>query len=249
MSEARDYSRDGETLDNCDVEAAYARWAPVYDFTFAALLKPGRRAAAAAASLADGPILDVGVGTGLELPMFDRGAQVFGVDLCEPMLRRAKQRVEREGLSHVAGLAKMDGTRMAFADGSFACVVAPYVLTVVPEPELLLDELARVVRPGGEIVLVNHARGKDDPLVMLEAFLDRHVAPKLGWRPQFPWSVIGDWIDMRPDMELVERRLLPPFGLFTLTRIRRLVVEAQVAGPAGGEQREYDLAPLAPALT
>lgn len=233
MSEARNFFRDAEALDNCDVEAAYARWAPVYDFTFAQVLKPGRIAAAAVASKAAGPILDVGVGTGLELPMFDTQTRVFGVDLSEPMLRRAAQRVQRERLSQVAGLAKMDGTRMAFADATFACVVAPYVLTVVPEPELLLDELARVVRPGGEIVLVNHARGKDDPLIMLEAFLDRHIAPKLGWRPQFPWSIIGDWIDMRPDMELVERRPLPPFGLFTMTRIRRLPV---ALGPA--ETRE-----------
>lgn len=225
MSEARNIYRDADALDNCDVEAAYARWAPIYDLTFATLLKPGRRAAAAAASRADGAILDVGVGTGLELPMFARETQVYGVDLSEPMLRRAAQRVARERLSHVHGLAKMDATRMAFADSSFACVVAPYVLTVAPEPEAMLDELARVLRPGGEIVLVNHVSRKDDPFAVLETWLDRHVAPKLGWRPQFSWSIIGDWIDQRADMELVERRLLAPFGLFTLVRIRRLVIE------------------------
>lgn len=225
MSEARDYSRDGETLDNCDVEAAYARWAPIYDLTFTAILKPGRRALAAAASQADGPILDVGVGTGLELPMFEPQAEIYGVDLSEPMLRRAAQRVEREELRNVAGLYKMDATRMAFADASFGCVVAPYVLTVAPEPEAMLDELARVVRPGGEIILVNHISRKDDPLALLEAWLDRHVAPKLGWRPQFPWSIIGDWIDQRPDMQLMERRLLAPFGLFSLIRIQRLPAE------------------------
>ena len=123
------------------------------------------------------------------------------------MLRRAAQRVRREHLLHVAGLVKMDATRMAFSDASFACVVAPYVLTVVPEPEPC--HLARVVRPGGEIILVNHVSRKDDPLAVLETWLDRHVAPKLGWRPQFPWSIIGDWIDQRPDMNLVERA--PPW--------------------------------------
>jgi phosphatidylethanolamine/phosphatidyl-N-methylethanolamine N-methyltransferase len=232
MSEARDFSREGETIDNCDVEAAYARWAPIYDLTFTAVLKPGRRAAAAAASRAEGPILDVGVGTGLELPMFEPQTQVFGVDLSEPMLRRAAQRVEREGLRHVAGLSKMDATRMAFADASFACVVAPYVLTVAPEPEAMLDELARVVRPGGEIILVNHVSRKDDPLALLEAWLDRRMAPKLGWRPQFPWEIIGDWIDQRSDMTLLERRPLQPFGLFTLIRIQRLTEAAQRGEPA-----------------
>ncbi len=225
MSEARNYFREIDALDNCDVEAAYARWAPIYDLTFATLLKPGRRAAAAAASKARGPILDVGVGTGLELPLFDRKAQVFGVDLSEPMLRRAAQRVRRERLDNIAGLSKMDATRMAFADATFACVVAPYVLTVVPEPEAMLDELARVLRPGGEIVLVNHVSGKDDAIALFEAWLDRHMAPKLGWRPQFPWSIIGDWIDRHPEMKLVERRPLAPFGLFTLTRIERVHVE------------------------
>lgn len=239
MSEARDYSRETESLDNCDVEAAYARWAPIYDLTFTAVLKPGRRAAAAAASRADGPILDVGVGTGLELPMFEPHTQVYGVDLSEPMLRRAAQRVERDGLRHVAGLAKMDATRMAFADSSFACVVAPYVLTVAPEPEAMLEELARVVRPGGEIVLVNHVSRKEDPLALLETWLDRHVAPKLGWRPQFPWATIGDWIDRRPDMALVERRLLAPFGLFTLIRIRRLPVEHKEADTPAPQELEF----------
>ena len=237
MSEARDYSRETEVLDNCDVEAAYARWAPIYDLTFAAVLKPGRRAAAAAASRADGPILDVGVGTGLELPMFEPHTQVFGVDLSEPMLRRAAQRVERHGLRQVAGLSKMDATRMAFADSSFACVVAPYVLTVAPEPEAMLDELARVVRPGGEIVLVNHVSRKEDAL--LETWLDRHVAPKLGWRPQFHWATIGDWIDQRPDMALVERRLLPPFGLFTLIRVQRLTQEQIKAAEPAPQELEY----------
>jgi phosphatidylethanolamine/phosphatidyl-N-methylethanolamine N-methyltransferase len=229
MSEARDFTREEEALDNCDVESAYARWAPIYDLTFSAVLKPGRRALAAAASRADGPILDVGVGTGLELPMFESNTQVYGVDLSEPMLRRCAQRIARDGLDHVLGLAKMDATRMAFPDAAFGCVVAPYVLTVVPEPEVMMDELARVVRPGGEIILCNHISRKDDPLAILDTWLDRHVAPKLGWRPQFPWSIVGDWIDGRADMELVERRPLAPFGLFTLVRIRRLPVEQATA--------------------
>jgi phosphatidylethanolamine/phosphatidyl-N-methylethanolamine N-methyltransferase len=239
MSEARDYIRDADTLDNGDVEAAYARWAPIYDLTFTAVFRPGRRALAAAATKADGPIRDVGVGTGLELPMFEPHTRVYGVDLSEPMLRRAAQRVDRDGLRHVVGLYKMDATRMAFADASFACVAAPYVLTVVPEPEIMLDELARVLRPGGEIILVNHVSRKDDPLAILDTWLDRHVAPRLGWRPQFPWSIIGDWIDQRSDMQLIERKLLAPFGLFTLTRIKRLPLEMRARPEETPVELEY----------
>ncbi len=243
MSDAGHICRTSvEALDNCDVEAAYARWAPIYDLTFAAMMRPGRRAVAAIASEVDGPVLDVGVGTGLELPMFSRSTNIFGIDLSEPMLRRAAQRVTREGLSNISGLARMDATRMAFADASFACVVAPYVLTVAPEPEAMLDELARVVRPGGQIVLVNHVSNKDDPFAILEKWLDRHVAPKLGWRPQFPFSIIGDWIDQRPDVTLIERRPLAPFGLFTLTRIQRLAVEPEPVAAPEPEEAALELA-------
>jgi len=221
MSEARDFSREAEALDNCDVESAYARWAPIYDLTFNAVLKPGRRALTAAASRAEGPILDVGVGTGLELPMFEPHTQVFGVDLSEPMLRRCAQRVAREELGHVVGLAKMDATRMAFPDAAFGCVVAPYVLTVVPEPVRTLDEFARVVRPGGTIALVFHVIAETG----LRAAGERALAPlatRLGWRPDFPWAVVGDWLARRPDLRLAERRTLPPFSLFTLACIERL---------------------------
>lgn len=222
MSNVQRRPRFDQALDNHRVADIYARWAPVYDIAFAALLHPGRRAAAAAAANTQGLILDVGVGTGLELPMFDRARTIVGVDLSEHMVRRAARRVQQERLGHVGGLARMDATRMAFADAAFGCVVAPYVLTVAPEPEAMLDELARVARPGGEIVLVNHVSSKDDPLAALEPWLGRHVAPKIGWRPQFPWSIIGEWIDGRRDVKLRERRLLAPFGLFTLTRIERM---------------------------
>ncbi len=209
-------------LDNCDVEAAYARWAPIYDIAFETLLRPGRKAATSAASQAEGLILDVGVGTGLELPMFDAASQVFGVDLSEPMLKRAASRVARLRLNQVVGLARMDATRLAFPDASFACAVAPYTLTVVPEPEATLDELARVVKPGGEIVLVNHVSSDSGPLAALESWVGARTATTLGWHPKFPWAVIGDWIEGRADMSLAERRLLPPFGLFTLTRIKKV---------------------------
>lgn len=227
MSEARDVGhRFKQSLDKRAIETAYARWAPIYDLMFATLLRPGRRAVATIASRAGGPILDVGVGTGLELPMFQKGTRVFGVDLSEHMLRRAADRVESERLTQVAGLARMDATRLAFADGTFACAVAPYMLTVVPDPQATLDELARVVRPGGEIILVNHVSSHDTPLAAIESWLGGYAASTLGWRPQFPWSTIGDWIEARSEVRLIERRFVPPFGLFTLTRIERLANSA-----------------------
>ncbi len=219
----------GLALAHGDIETAYARWAPVYDLFFAELLRPGRRAAAEAACRTEGLILDVGCGTGLELPFFDRRRVVTGVDLSEPMLRRAAQRIRRERLAQVVGLCRMDATRLAFPDRSFGCVVAPYVLTVAPEPLRMLDELTRVLCVGGHMVLVNHVSSDDTPFADVEAWIGRRFASKLGWRPEFPWSIIGDWIDGRADMRLIERRLLPPFGLFTLTRIERIRSEPREA--------------------
>lgn len=218
MTEAR---RELARLENAHVEEAYARWAPVYDLTFAAIMAPGRRAAVAAAQRRGGLILDVGVGTGLELPMFDPTVSVIGVDLSEPMLRRAQSRVTQEKLLQVAGLSVMDATRLAFPTAHFDAVVAPYVLTVVPDPAATLDELARVVKPGGEIVLVNHVGAESGPVAWVESWLGKNSA-SLGWRPEFPWAILGDWIAARPDLRLVERRKIAPLGLFTLSRIERI---------------------------
>jgi phosphatidylethanolamine/phosphatidyl-N-methylethanolamine N-methyltransferase len=208
-------------LDNAAVASAYARWAPVYDLAFSEAMRPGRKIAAAVASRRKGAvILDVGVGTGLELPMFDPGSRVVGIDLSEPMLRRAARRVSTSGLYHVAGLSQMDACRLAFADATFDVVVAPYVLTVLPRPEASLDEWVRVLKPGGEIVLVNHIGTNRGPLAWVESKLAERSAA-LGWRPEFPWRTLADWLASRAGISLAERRPLPPFGFFTLVRVAK----------------------------
>ena len=204
------------------VVAAYGRWAPVYDLAFAAVMRAGRSAAAEAASRAAGPdglIIDVGVGTGLELPMFDTRSRIVGIDLSEPMLRGAQRRVRREGLANVDGLLVMDATRLAFPDGAFAAAVVPYVLTVVPDPHRMMDEVRRVVRPGGEIVLVNHFGAERGPVAAIEGWLGQRSA-SLGWHPQFPFEVLGSWIAATPGIRLLERRRIRPFGLFNLVRLQ-----------------------------
>ena len=185
---------DPAVLGNKHVKNSYARWAPVYDLVFALVLRPGRKAAAAAADRLGGHVLDVGVGTGLELPMFDRRTRLTGIDLSEPMLRRAQRRVRAKALGNVEGLVVMDAARLAFPDAHFDAVVAPYVLTVVPDPHASLDELARVVKPGGEIILVNHVGSGQGPMAWIESALAKCGA-ELGWQPEFAWSILGDWID------------------------------------------------------
>jgi len=210
----------GADLDIRSIERAYARWAPVYDLVFDKVMAAGRRAAVAAASRVGERILDVGVGTGLELPYFPARTQVVGIDLSEPMLRKARARVADAGLHQVVGFCVMDAARLAVADASFDAVIAPYVITVVPHPEETLDELVRVVRPGGEIVLVNHIGAEKGLLAAFEKWLARQTR-HLGWRPEFPWGRIESWCAGRAHVELVERCPVAPLGLFTLVRFRK----------------------------
>ncbi len=207
-------------LSHEDVNDAYSRWAPFYDAVFAWVMRPGRVATAALLNQTGGRVLDVGVGTGLELPMFGPTVKVTGIDLCEPMLDIARKRVESHKLGNVEGLLVMDAMDLKFPDASFDAVIGPYVLTVVPEPERTLDEMARVVKPGGEIILSNHIGAESGPVAWFESWLGKRSA-SLGWRPQFPWSIVTDWLARRPDMEFIERRPLDRIGLFTLIRMKR----------------------------
>jgi phosphatidylethanolamine/phosphatidyl-N-methylethanolamine N-methyltransferase len=204
-------------------EAAYSRWAPVYDLIFDLPFHPGRAAAARAAAEAAGPggeILVVGVGTGLELPLLPGNVLVTGIDISGPMLRAARARVERLGLAQVKGLQVMDAAALEFSDAAFDVVLAPYVISVVPHPELALDEAWRVLRPGGALIVMNHFAAPGG----LRAGVERRMetaAAWLGWHPNFAYSTVGDWVDMRPDARIVERSELAPMKLFTLLRIEK----------------------------
>ena len=158
---------DGHDLDRRTIENAYARWAPVYDLVFGKVFERGRRASIEAAEQAcgssGGRILEMGVGTGISLPDYQRRNRLVGVDISEPMLRKAQERVRDQQLINVEALAVMDATRLGLRDASFDVVVAQYVITAVPDPEGTLDEFARVLKPGGEIVLVNHIGAESGP--------------------------------------------------------------------------------------
>ncbi len=203
------------------ISKAYARWAPIYDLVFGAVFDRGRRAAIAAAERIGGRILEVGVGTGISLPEYARANRLVGVDLSEPMLRKARARVAAYALSNVELLAVMDAERLALPDESFDVVVAQYVITAVPHPEATLDEFARLVRPGGEIVLVNHIGAESGPRALLEQWF-APLARRLGWRPEFRFRTLADWAERHGGVRVIERRTMPPMGHFSLVRFERL---------------------------
>ena len=212
-------------IDKVGVAKAYARWAPIYDFVFGKVFAPGRDAAIIAAEqhcgAGGGRILEVGVGTGLSLPDYAHHNTIVGVDLSEPMLRKAHERVAEHKLTNVETLSVMDAMHMALPDKSFDVVVAQFVITAVPNPEATLDEFARVIKPGGEIVLVNHIGAESGPRWLFE-YCFAPLARRLGWRPEFPFKRLTDWATRHGGVKLVERRPIKPLGHFSLIRFQRL---------------------------
>jgi phosphatidylethanolamine/phosphatidyl-N-methylethanolamine N-methyltransferase len=206
-----------DTLDRNAVEKAYARWAPVYDLVFGKVFERGRRASIAAAERVGGRILEVGVGTGISLPDYARANRLVGIDISAPMLRKAQERVVEFGLTNVEALAVMDAKHLAFPDDAFDVIVAQYVITAVPDPEATLDEFARVLKPGGEIVLVNHI-GAESGLRKLGEQAFAPIARRLGWRPEFPWERLATWQSRTPAIHFIERQPMPPLGHFSLIR-------------------------------
>jgi phosphatidylethanolamine/phosphatidyl-N-methylethanolamine N-methyltransferase len=207
-------------IDRAGVEKAYERWAPVYDLVFGKVFDHGRQSTIAEADRIGGRVLDVGVGTGLSLSDYSPTTKICGVDISEPMLRRAQQRVREQKLFNVETLAVMDAKHLAFADNSFDAVVAQYVITAVPDPEATLDDFIRVLKPGGELILVNHIGAESGPRRLFElAFAP--VARRLGWRPEFPWERLVKWAERHGGVTLAERRPMPPLGHFSLIRYRK----------------------------
>jgi phosphatidylethanolamine/phosphatidyl-N-methylethanolamine N-methyltransferase len=207
-------------LERDQVAEAYGRWAPVYDIVFGPVFSRGRRTAVEAAERIGGRILEVGVGTGLSLDQYARRNRIVGIDISEPMLDKARERVKRLRLGNVEAISVMDAEHLTFADASFDVIVAQYVVTAVPNPEQALDEFVRVVRPGGEIILTTRIGAETGVRGTVEKWL-MPVTSRLGWRTEFPWARYQHWAEGAP-VRLLERRALPPLGHFWLLRYARL---------------------------
>ncbi|MGZ8372695.1 MAG: class I SAM-dependent methyltransferase [Rhodoplanes sp.] len=210
------------------IEKAYARWAPLYDAICGPIFETGRRAAAAAAREVGGRILEVGVGTGLSFSDYDETTEIIGIDLSEPMVAKARARLATGLYPHVKSVMVMDAQNLAFPDGAFDCVVAQFVITLVADAERVLTECARVVRPGGEIILVNHLYSETGVTAAIERWCAR-PSRALGLRPEFPFGRLAAWARSHGGAELIERRPVKPFGVYTLVRFRRVADERAAA--------------------
>ena len=160
-------------VENDFIEGVYDKLAKVYDVFFGLLLHPGRLLALERMGIAPGArVLEVGVGTGINAPLYPRNCRVSGIDFSASMLEKARRRVNRKGLLHVQ-LMEMDAAALTFADESFDIVYAPYFVNCVSDPLKVVHEMRRVCKPGGKIVILNHFRSRN----WFMSRLDRVLSP------------------------------------------------------------------------
>ena len=208
-------------MDLQSVRKAYARWAPIYDWSFGIISSIGRYQTVRQVNRRRGRVLEVGVGTGLSLPRYAPHLEVTGIDLSCEMLERARDRVRKKGLTNIAGLHEMDASDLTFPDGYFDTIVAMHVMTVVPEPEAVMAEIQRVCAPGGRVILLNHFAKRGGMRGLVEDVLTPH-ARTIGWRPDFPVQSVLT----QDGLELAEARAMAPFRIFTLLEFQKLAVQA-----------------------
>ena len=186
-------------LEKRQVKRAYKIYAPAYDFVFDWIFHPGRVQAIQHLNIKGGEqILEVGIGTGLNLPLYPPKCRITGIDLSEEMLEKAQDKVVELGLDNVT-LKAMDATVMDFGDSEFDAAVATYTISAVPDPVAVLREMRRVVKPGGIIVVLNHFRSERRVLGRIEDLVSP-VCTRLGWKSNLSLEPLFEEVGLKPDL-------------------------------------------------
>ena len=158
-------------VENDFVARVYEKLSKVYDLVFGPSLHPGRVRAIERMGIKRGDrVLEVGVGTGINASLYPRDCTVVGVDLSDSMLEKARERIAREHITNVRVL-EMDAADLKFPDNAFDIVYAPYLISVVPDPVRVAQEMKRVCRTGGRIIFLNHFRSPNPILSRVERLI------------------------------------------------------------------------------
>jgi len=185
-------------LEKRQVKRAYALYSPIYDFLFDWIFHPGRVAAVKLLDIhPDERVLEVGIGTGLNLPLYPPRCRLTGLDLSDKMLEKAQAKIEELGLDNVT-LKVMDAAAMDFADSEFDRALATYVISAVPDPLGVLREMRRVIKPGGTIVILNHFRSASRVMAAIEDLVSP-LCTRLGWKSNLPLEPLLKEVGITPD--------------------------------------------------
>jgi len=144
------------------MERLYSFYSPFYEYVFGKLLGPGRRRAFNYLERRPGQkILEIGVGPGSTLEFYPPRTSLVGIDISAPMIERAREKATQINSGSRFELQVMDATSLGFPDDHFDAVMAAYVITTVQDPYKVCREIHRVVKPGGQIIAVNHTRSQN----------------------------------------------------------------------------------------
>jgi phosphatidylethanolamine/phosphatidyl-N-methylethanolamine N-methyltransferase len=192
-------------FDRDQIERVYSSYAGVYDRVFGRVFQDSREAVVRNLKVESGErVLEVGVGTGLCLPLYPRDCELTAIDLSSAMLDKAAARVKEHGLTNVT-LLRMDAGEMEFPDSSFDIVIAAYVVTAVPDHRKLMKEMIRVSRPGGRLILLNHFT-QESPII---AAVEKAISPictRIGFRTDLS---VDEVIDGWPLIKERDQRVKP----------------------------------------
>ena len=185
-------------LEKRQVQRAYELYAPVYDFIFDWIFAPGRAAVVNQLAIQrSDTVLEVGIGTGLNLPLYPWSCQLTGIDLMQEMLDKAVERVHNLAMPNVA-LKVMDATSMDFGDNEFDKALATYTISAVPDPVAVLREMRRVVKPDGVIVILNHFRSDRRVTGWVEDLL-APLCTRLGWKSNLALEPLLQQVALVPE--------------------------------------------------
>ena len=191
----------------------YNNLVPAYQAVWPAVAR--KRILAAVASLnisAGAKVLEVGVGTGLSLESYPLDVSVTGVDLSESMLAEAEQLIQQRNWNHI-DVMPMNAEELEFEDSSFDLVTSFHTISVVSRPQAMMSEIARVCKPGGRILLINHFRS-DNPIIARVVDSAGNITKRLGWRTDLNLDEVLSELPVRLD-----HRYKPnPLSLFTVMK-------------------------------
>ena len=164
-----------------DIKRIYANYSNIYDFVFKKFFHPRHKYVIEQMNIRpNDKILDVGVGTGLALPLYPDYCHVTGIDLSDEMLNKAYNKVEKHTLKNVK-LKQMDAMNLQFEDNTFDQVIATFVISVVPDPIRVISEMKRVCKKNNNLIIINHFQSNNKFMAKIEDLVNP-ICRKIGWR-------------------------------------------------------------------